>query len=120
MEHDDGRAECYEVEFLAGTTEYQYEIDLYTGAVLKSERESHSVPASGSSGPHIGEAAAKSAALTHAGVSESGASRIQVELDRDDGWTLYEVEFHVGRTEYSYEIDASSGAIVKAEQELDD
>lgn len=34
--------------------------------------------------------------------------------------TLYEVEFHVGRTEYSYEIDASSGAIVKAEQELDD
>lgn len=24
------------------------------------------------------------------------------------------------RTEYSYEIDASSGAIVKAEQELDD
>lgn len=120
VEHDDGRAECYEVEFLAGTTEYQYEIDLYTGAVLKSERESHSVPASGSSGPHIGEAAAKSAALTHAGVSESDASRIQVELDRDDGWTLYEVEFHVGRTEYSYEIDASSGAIVKAEQELDD
>ena len=120
VEHDDGRAECYEVEFLAGTTEYQYEIDLYTGAVLKSERESHSVPASGSSGPHIGEAAAKSAALTHAGVSESDASRIQVELDRDDGRTLYEVEFHVGRTEYSYEIDASSGAIVKAEQELDD
>ena len=120
VEHDDGWAECYEVEFLAGTTEYQYEIDLYTGAVLKSERESHSVPASGSSGPHIGEAAAKSAALTHAGVSESDASRIQVELDRDDGRTLYEVEFHVGRTEYSYEIDASSGAIVKAEQELDD
>jgi len=52
--------------------------------------------------------------------AESDASRIQVELDRDDGRTLYEVEFHVGRTEYSYEIDASSGAIVKAEQELDD
>ena len=120
VEHDDGRAECYEVEFLAGATEYQYEIDLYTGAVLKSERESHSVPASGSSGPHIGEAAAKSAALTHAGVSESDASRIQVELDRDDGRTLYEVEFHVGRTEYSYEIDAASGAVLKAEQEIDD
>ena len=125
VEHDDGRAECYEVEFLAGATEYQYEIDLYTGAVLKSERESHgvpasdSVPASGSSGV-IGEAAAKSAALSHAGVSESDVSRIQVELDRDDGRTLYEVEFHVGRTEYSYEIDASSGAILKAEQELDD
>ena len=52
--------------------------------------------------------------------AESDASRIQVELDRDDGRTLYEVEFHVGRTEYSYEIDASSGAVLKAEQEIDD
>ena len=124
VEHDDGRAECYEVEFLAGSTEYQYEIDLYTGTVLKSERETYGTAgggtASGSSGSYIGEAAARSAALSHAGVSESDASRIQVELDRDDGRTLYEVEFHVGRTEYSYEIDASSGAIVKAEQELDD
>ena len=119
VEHDDGRAECYEVEFLAGSTEYQYEIDLYTGAVLKSERETYGT-ASGSSGSYIGEAAARSAALSHAGVSESDASRIQVELDRDDGRTLYEVEFHVGRTEYSYEIDASSGAVLKAEQEIDD
>ena len=124
VEHDDGRAECYEVEFLAGSTEYQYEIDLYTGAVLKSEWETYgtsgSGTASGSSGSYIGEAAARSAALSHAGVSESDASRIQVELDRDDGRTLYEVEFHVGRTEYSYEIDAASGAILKAEQEIDD
>ena len=124
VEHDDGRAECYEVEFLAGSTEYQYEIDLYTGAVLKSERETYGTSgggtASGSSGSYIGEAAARSAALSHAGVSEIDASRIQVELDRDDGRTLYEVEFHVGRTEYSYEIDAASGAILKAEQEIDD
>ena len=52
--------------------------------------------------------------------AESDASRIQVELDRDVGRDVDGVEFHVGRTENSYEIDASSGAIVKAEQELDD
>ena len=122
MEHDDGQAECYEVEFLAGSTEYQYEIDLYTGAVLKSERETYGTSggASAGSGSYIGEAAARSAALSHAGVSESDASRIQVELDRDDGRTLYEVEFHMGRMEYSYEIDAYSGAVLKAEQEIDD
>ena len=124
VEHDDGRAECYEVEFLAGSTEYQYEIDLYTGAILKSERETYGAPSApssgGTAGTLIGDAAAKSAALAHAGVSESSASRIQVELDRDDGRTLYEVEFHVGRTEYSYEIDAYSGAILTAEQEIDD
>ena len=111
----------YEVEFYAGGTEYDYDINARTGEVVNFSREGGiSGGTTGSSGPHIGEAAAKSAALTHAGVSESDASRIQVELDRDDGRTLYEVEFHVGRTEYSYEIDASSGAIVKAEQELDD
>ena len=129
VEHDDGRAECYEVEFLSGSTEYQYEIDLYTGAVLQSEQETYGLPSGGStggssggtaSGSLIGEAAAKSAALSHAGVGESSASRIQVELERDDGRTLYEVEFHVGRTEYSYEIDAYTGAILKAEQEIDD
>ena len=127
LEHDDGRPECYEVEFLVGSTEYQYEIDLYTGAVLKSERETHGTSGGSSSGGSasgtssvIGEAAARSAALAHAGVSESSASRIQVELDRDDGQTLYEVEFHVGRTEYSYEIDAYTGAILKSEQEVDD
>ena len=127
VEHDDGRAECYEVEFLAGSTEYQYEIDLYTGVVLQSERETHGSSAGTSGGSSggttsgvIGEAAARSAALTHAGVSESSASRVQVELDRDDGRTLYEVEFHVGRTEYSYEIDAYTGAVLQAEQETDD
>ena len=113
------------MEFLAGSTEYQYEIDLYTGAILKSERETYGSSggtsaggsASGSSGL-IGEAAARSAALAHAGVSD--ASRVEVELDRDDGRTLYEVEFHAGRTEYSYEIDAYTGAILKSEQEIDD
>ena len=127
VEHDDGRAECYEVEFQADTTEYQYEIDLYTGAVLQSERETYGTPGGASSGGTssgsssvIGETAAKAAALSHAGVSEASASQMEIELDRDDGRTLYEVEFHAGRTEYSYEVDAYTGAILKAEQEIDD
>ena len=99
------------MEFLAGSTEYSYEIDLTTGAILQSEQEDHGAPAApagGNSGSLIGDAAAKSAALAHAGVSESEISRFEIELDRDDGRTLYEIEFHVGWTEYSYEIDAFS------------
>lgn len=123
LEHDDGRPECYEVEFLAGSTEYSYEIDLTTGAILQSEQEDHGAPAApsgGNSGSLIGDAAAKSAALAHAGVSESEISRFEIELDRDDGRTLYEIEFHVGWAEYSYEIDAFSGAVIQAEREIDD
>lgn len=33
---------------------------------------------------------------------------------------LYEVEFKVGQTEYEYEIDAVTGAVLKAEQDIDD
>ena len=33
------------------------------------------------------------------------------ELDRDDGRTVYEVEFRSGRVEYSYDINASTGAV---------
>ena len=121
LEHDDGRPECYEVEFLADSTEYQYEIHLTTGAVLQSERETHGAPApSGGAGSLIGDAAAKAAALANAGVSESDISSYGIELDHDDGRTLYEIEFRVGRTEYSYEIDAYSGAVLQAERELDD
>ena len=53
-------------------------------------------------------------------MNEADASRVRVELDRDDGYTYYEVEFRVGRMEYEYEIDAYSSAILKAESDYDD
>ena len=140
LEYDDGRVECYEVEFQAGSTQYEYEIGPYDGAVWKAERETRAaVPASGTttgtssgtspgstSGPTSGSSslisaeAAKSAALAHAGVSASNVYEFKCELDRDDGVTLYEVEFKSGGMEYEYEIDATTGAVLKAEQDRDD
>lgn len=139
LEYDDGRVECYEVEFQAGSTQYEYEIGPYDGAVWKAERETRAaVPASGTttgtsgtttgstsgttsgSSSVISAEAAKSAALAHAGVSASNVYEFKCELDRDDGVTLYEVEFKSGGMEYEYEIDATTGAVLKAEQDRDD
>lgn len=139
LEYDDGRVECYEVEFQAGSTQYEYEIGPYDGAVWKAERETRAaVPASGTttgtsgtttgstsgttsgSSSLISAEAAKSAALAHAGVNASNVYEFKCELDRDDGVTLYEVEFKSGGMEYEYEIDATTGAVLKAEQDLDD
>ena len=39
--------------------------------------------------------------------------------DGDDGRGVYEIEFYVGNTEYDYEIDAHSGAILEASAEND-
>ena len=45
---------------------------------------------------------------------------MEVELDEEDGILVYEVEFKSGNMEYSYEIDAASGAVLKHESERDD
>lgn len=66
---------------------------------------------------YIGEAKAKEIALSNAGVSESDARFLTCKLDYDDGLTVYDVEFYFGRCEYSYEINAKTGAIVKAEKD---
>ncbi len=118
LDWEDGR-QVYDIEFWAGGTEYDYEIDAAAGTVLKSGQEwggGTSGGAQGSAGL-ISEDDAKAAALSHAGVSAQDADYIRWELDRDDGVQLYEIEFTVGRVEYEYEIDAVTGAVLKAEMD---
>lgn len=119
---------CYEVEFICGNYRYEYDIDCYTGSVLKHACRNHG---SGSghhgsghhgngAGAYIGQSAALSAAYGHACVSASDAFGVKAELDWDDGLMVYEVEFQVGRTEYEYKLDASTGAVLEYKTELDD
>ena len=118
----------YEVEIKSQTgEEFEYKIDAYTGAILESKREAADgaeapvvQPSNPAASGDIGHAKAKSIALNHAGVSESKAYDMDIELDDEDGRLVYEVEFKSGNMEYAYEIDASSGAVLKHEAELDD
>ena len=118
----------YEVEIKSQTgEEFEYKVDAYTGAILESKREAADgteVPVVQPSKPaasgDIGYAKAKSVALNHAGVSEGKAYDMDIELDDEDGALVYEVEFKSGGMEYSYEINAATGAILKHEAELDD
>lgn len=121
----------YEVEITSQSgEEFEYKIDAYTGAILESKREVEDkaeTPAEQPTKPtpsgtvqDIGYAKAKSIAMNHAGVSESKAYDMDVELDDEDGILVYEVEFKSGNMEYDYEINAATGAILKHETELDD
>ena len=124
LEYDDGRPECYEVEFMANNTRYEYKIALTSATVLESEQESYgssgssgqstgqSGSGSGTSSTDIGAEKAKSIALEHAGVAAADTVFINVELDYDDGMRVYDVEFFSGNKEYDYKIDAASGAIL--------
>lgn len=62
---------------------------------------------------------ATDAALKHAGLQKSQVSDIDVDLDRDNGKLIYEVDFNFGNTEYDYDIDADSGAVISADKSKD-
>ena len=112
----------YEVEITGQKgEEIEYKIDAYTGTILESKRETEekTSAAQPTFSGDIGYAKAKSIALNHAGVSESKAYDMEIELDEEDGMLVYEVEFKSGGMEYSYEINAATGAIVKQETEPD-
>ena len=117
----------YEVELHTAWGEFEYLVDAYTGKVLSGQKD---LPATAPVGDEtakptaptgdIGHAKAKSIALNHAGVSENKAYDMEIELDDEDGTLVYEVEFKFGGMEYSYKINAATGAILKHEAELDD
>ena len=119
----------YEVELHTAWGEFEYLVDAYTGKVLSGQKDllatapagdEAAKPTAPSGGADIGHAKAKSIALNHAGVSESKAYDMEIELDDEDGTLVYEVEFKSGNMEYSYEINAATGAILKHETEIDD
>ena len=119
----------YEVELHTAWGEFEYLVDAYTGKVLSGQKDllatapagdEAAKPTAPSGGADIGHAKAKSIALNHAGVSENEAYDMEIELDDEDGTLVYEVEFKSGGMEYSYEINAATGAILKHETEIDD
>jgi len=103
---------------------------LEIGSELKSEPESKesapsqkaeqrsSVPAAEASELMTREEAL-SAALEHAKLDKADIRDVEIELDIEKGVKVWEVEFESGRNEYSYEINASTGAVIEFESESD-
>ena len=120
LDWDDGRAQ-YEVEFYSGNTEYDYDIDALTGAILSSDRELENFQiwnngtsrpsgngSNSSSGDYITAERAQQIALAE---TPSGSTVVKCQFDWDDGRAQYEVEIRNGWTEYEFEIDAVTGTI---------
>lgn len=123
---------------------YEYRVDAYTGEVLTGPANilQPAAPAGDAGTPEaallptqepaaagagtgsgtaglIGEAQAKSAALRHAGLQESGVRYCNAWLEYDDGrMEHYEVEFGTDSARYEYEIGLYDGAVLKSEQKV--
>ena len=136
LDYDDGMAK-YDVDFYCTDTEYEYDIDATTGTVLKCEKSIMDVEdyaerdllvkkAAGSAAPAqaqgVTEDQALDIALKHAGLSKGDISALRIHQDFDDdmGVTKYDIEFHVGAKEYSYDIDSTTGEIYESEVDIND
>ncbi|WP_455617106.1 PepSY domain-containing protein [Eisenbergiella sp.] len=123
LDTDHGVTE-YEVEFVSGNTEYDYDIDAVTGAIRSFDFETnngHSTasPASGGNAAlpagSISEADAKKIALEK--VPGATESNLRIKTDYDDGIMKYEVKIVYNEMKYEFEIDAATGTILEWESE---
>ncbi len=86
--------------------------------LLGSATENVTTSGSASDKSYIGKDKALEIALSDAGVSSVTWS--EVEMDYDDGFMTYEVEFTYNNREYDYEINATTGDILESNREYDD
>lgn len=116
MDWENGRR-VYDVEFYSGNKEYDYEIDATSGAVLSYDfdAEHYTAPSGNQSGNYISQEKAAQLAQDRA----PNATLIKIQFEFDDGRAVYEGELREGRTEYEFEIDATTGNFIQWEQDWD-
>lgn len=109
VEH--GRA-VYEIEFFAGNTEYDYTIAKDTLEILSYDQdiEGWGLP-EGETGSAVTLEQAIQLVLDR--VPGAASTDVRIEYERDDGRELYEGEVYYDRTEYEFEIDASTGTFIE-------
>lgn len=135
----DAGVEKYEVEFYCDGKEYDYEISAIDGSIIKYDHEiengnnvnngasntqgnmqnnaANNASSNMNSTGNISVDEAKRIALSHAGLTSSQVTFKRTELEVDNGVQKYEIEFYYNNREYSYEINAKTGAILSYEQD---
>ncbi|MCD7893666.1 MAG: PepSY domain-containing protein [Erysipelotrichaceae bacterium] len=121
MDYEDGTM-VYEIEFKVNGIKYEYEINAYDGTLINDEpinsSSSSSTTSSSTFSTKITKDEALQKALSHAGISKSNVSDLDIEYDKDDN--IYEVSFEYKNYEYEYEINANDGSIINYEKDYDD
>ncbi len=126
LDEENGKAH-YDVEFGYNGFEYDYEVAVADGSVLKAEKEAERVDASeketvpskpesvskDNNNGYISVEAAKQKALDDAGIKAEDAVFLKAYYDSDDIVPHYDVKFEANGYEYEYEIKASDGTVLE-------
>lgn len=121
----------YELEFNVGRNEYEYDIEAFTGEILKYEQDikddagRQTSDDGRTSSPRqeteqLTEEEALNIALDHVGLTRSQVNIEDLELDTDDGRLKWEINFKSNNREYEFDIDARTGEIFDFKEEVED
>lgn len=121
IDYENGR-QVYEIEFYTKDfREFDYEIDTETGNVVSYDLEAEywqkPAESAAQNGAAITADRAKEIAAAQAGLRVSDVTFIKIGQDFDDGRLRYEGEFRHGTTEYEFDIDANTGAVLEWDAE---
>ena len=106
----------YRVEFETSEYEYRYRINAVTGEVLSEEKieiGENNFFEGDKEIATVGENAALSAALEHAGVDNAKLIRCKYKTDWVDGTVIYDIYFTDGRVSCKYVVEARTGDIIR-------
>lgn len=108
-------ASVYEIEFKTTEVEYDYDIAIADGEIVKESWEIRHPAASGS---QISQAQAREIALKDAGVIEKDATFARDKDGFEDGVAVYEIEFENATTEFDYDVAKAGGKILSASRKV--
>ena len=130
-----GRSQTYyDVEFKANGYEYDYQINATNATVIKSYKKALKTTKTNTTTTaksntnknntankttkvsYIGTQKAQSSALSHAKLTAAKVTGLKAELDRENGVYIYDVDFKSGNYEYDYDINATTGKIIKSQK----
>jgi uncharacterized membrane protein YkoI len=111
----------YDIEFFTNDNkEYDYEINANTGEIISYDNELEDFINEDMEEvikDKIGLDKALDIALQDANLSLNKVEIIKEEYNEDDNTSKYEISFTNNNIEYDYEIDATSGKIIKVDKE---
>ncbi|GGH71918.1 hypothetical protein GCM10008014_57780 [Paenibacillus silvae] len=120
----------YEVEIdRKGSPDVNVRLDAYTGkilAIVNDDDDDNDNENRGAAGSSSSTAVSNQVKLTAAQASDialkqvSGGKVTKVELDREHGRYMYEIELRTAQGEADVDIDANTGKVLSVDQDFDD
>jgi len=106
----------YKIEFYTNEKKYEFEVKKENGEIIEKEMELRNKAIGGTK--NLTSEEAKDIALKSANLKDNEVVVQKIELEKEVNYNAYEIEFYKDNKEYDYEVDVSSGTILKSSWKL--